>query len=177
MPRLWPYGGSLILPGCAFLLWTGLYGQSPAVPPGQTLSDKYGPLRDVLRGSSGRLRLDATFAPLPAYPEPLQRAGRQGLVVVELVVGPDGRMKEHLVLESFDPVAAGSVIEALKMWRFYSIEEMKRILGMEDCEKCVRISRLAFRFAIQNGKGVVIDLADEENRRLKRPNIYDSAKH
>jgi len=86
-------------------------------------------------------------------------------------------MKEHLVLESFDPVAAGSVIEALKMWRFYSIEEMKRILGMEDCEKCVRISRLAFRFAIQNGKGVVIDLADEENRRLKRPNIYDSAKH
>ncbi len=97
-------------------------------------------------------------------------------MVVELVVGPDGRMKEHLVHESFDPLAARSVVEALNQWRFYTIEEMNKLLGLQDCEKCVRISRLAFRFEIRDGKAVVVDLAEEENRRLNRPNIYKNAK-
>lgn len=156
----------------AFFLFN-LYGQPPAGPPRQTLSDKYGRVRDVLRGSPGRLRMNTTYAPLPAYPEPLQKSGRQGLVVIELVVGPDGRMKEHLIHESFDPLAASSVVETLKTWRFHSIEEMKRNGVMEDCENCVRISRLAFRFEIRNGKAEVVDLADEENRRLNLPNIFE----
>ncbi len=117
--------------------------------------------------------MNTTYAPLPAYPEPLQKSGRQGLVVIELVVGPDGRMKEHLIHESFDPLAANSVVETLKTWRFHSIEEMKRNGVMEDCENCVRISRLAFRFEIRNGKAEVVDLADEENRRLNLPNIFE----
>lgn len=150
-----------------------LPGQAQGNAPRRTLSDKYGSLRDVLRGSSELFRMNTTFAPLPPYPEPLQKAGRQGLVVIELVVGPDGRVKEHLIHETFDPLAASSVIETLKTWRFHSIEEMRRNGVIENCEKCIRIGRLAFRFEILNGKGVVVDLADEENRRLRHPNVFE----
>ncbi len=169
--RLFPFWAIALLSAAVFP--SLLPGQAQSNAPRQALSDKYGSLRDVLRGSSELLRMNTTFAPLPPYPEPLQKAGRQGLVVIELAVGPDGRVKEHLIHETFDPLAASSVIETLKTWRFHSIEEMRRNGVIENCEKCIRIGRLAFRFEIRNGKSMVVDLADEENRRLRRPNVFE----
>ncbi|GIU77858.1 MAG: hypothetical protein KatS3mg005_1096 [Bryobacteraceae bacterium] len=150
-----------------------LSGQAQNNAPRQALSDKYGSLRDVLRGSSELFRMNTTFAPLPPYPEPLQRSGRQGLVVIGLAVEPDGRVQDHLIHESFDPLAASSVIDTIKTRRFHSIEAMRRNGVIEDCEKCIRIGRLAFRFEIRNGKGVAVDLADEENRRMRHPNVFE----
>ncbi len=149
-----------------------LFGQTKPGAPLQSLSDKHDSEHDVLRGSPGLFRINTTHAPLPKYPEPTRKAGRQGLVVIELVVGPDGMVKEHLIHESFDADAARSVEETLKTWRWHSIEEMKRHKVIEDCEKCLRIGRLEFRFEIRDGKAVVIDLADEENRRLNRPKLF-----
>ncbi|MGC8884828.1 MAG: TonB family protein [Bryobacteraceae bacterium] len=120
--------------------------------------------------------MNTTYAPLPQYPEALRDSGRQGLVVIELVVGPDGKVREHLIHEAFDPAAARSVVETVKSWRFHSIEEMKRNDAMTDCEDCLRIGRLAFRFEIRNGSARVIDLADEENRRLGHPNVFEKKK-
>lgn len=156
-----------------------LYGQgaAPAQRPGaepfKTLSDKYGALRDVLRGSSELFRMNTTYAPLPRYPESTRQRKRQGLVVVELVVSPEGKVQEDLVLESFDEDAAKSVVETLRTWRFHSIEEMKRNGAMEDCEKCIRIGRLGFRFVLAGDIARVLDLAGEENRRLNHPNPFE----
>lgn len=69
--------------------------------------------------------------------------------------------------------AARSVTETLKTWRFHSIEEIRHNCVIENCEKCICIGPLAFRFAIRNGKGVAVDLADEDNRRLRRPNVFE----
>jgi|GEM_PF-2581959 len=147
--------------------------QRPAAAPFRTLSDKYGHLQDVLRGSAGLLRLNTTYAPLPPYPESTRKKKRQGLVVIEVVVSPEGKVQEHLVHESFDEDAAKSVVETLRTWRFHSIEEMKRNGAMEDCEKCIRIGRLGFRFVLDGNTARVVDLADEENRRIQRPNPFE----
>jgi TonB family protein len=171
--RLFSLGNSCLAAGLLLYGQGAAPAQRPGAEPFKTLSDKYGHLQDVLRGSSGLLRLNTTYAPLPPYPESTRKKKRQGLVVVEVVVSPEGKVQEHLVHESFDEDAARSVVETLRTWRFHSIEEMKRNGAMEDCEKCIRIGRLEFRFVLEGDTARVVDLADEENRRIQRPNPFE----
>ncbi len=146
-------------------------GQATIVP----LTKKYSGSRNVLRGAGEVLRQDALEAPLPQYPSELARGGRQGLVVVELVVVPSGRMQEHLIHESFHPLAGEAVVETLRRWRFRTNDQLAVLAGGQKCPECIRISRLAFDFVIRDGKPLVIDLADEENRRKGLPKPSESA--
>ncbi len=142
--------------------------QPPVAAPIVPLTKRYSG-QNVLRGPGEVLRQDALEAPLPHYPAELAREGRQGRVVVELVVGPSGRMQEHLIHESFHPLAAEAVVETLRRWRFRTNDQLAVLAGGVKCPDCIRISRLAFDFFIRAGKPLVTDLADEENRRRGLP--------
>jgi beta-lactamase regulating signal transducer with metallopeptidase domain len=136
-----------------------------------SLSNKYGKLHNVGRGSTERLRQDATYAPLPQYPQFSLQAGNQGLVVIEVVVAPEGRARESLILASFDKEASAAVTAALNAWRFHSDEELSEIFKNRK-KGGVRIGRLGFEFRIANGKGGVVDLAAAEVKRRGLPSPF-----
>jgi hypothetical protein len=130
-----------------------------------TLSSRYDG-HDVLRGSSEAVRQGAISAPLPAFPNSLLKARNQGLVIAEVVIAPEGRVKELLILESFAAEASAAVEAAMKNWRFQHVKELAG--SATPCLDCIRISRLGFQFAISDGKPWVIDLADAELKRRIR---------
>lgn len=53
----------------------------------------------------------------PAYPPEAQKAGIQGVVIVEVVIGPDGKVKDVKVLRSI-PMLDQAAIDAVKQWEF-----------------------------------------------------------
>lgn len=165
--------------GLLFLMALGVHG-SLSLQDGEPdrkqplpLTKKYAGNQNVLRAVGEVLRQDAIEAPLPDYPPVLVQQGRQGLVVVELAVGPNGKMREFLIHESFHPLAAKAVVEALGRWQFHTNDQLALMAGGQQCPECIRISRLSFDFVIRQNKPVVIDLAEEEVRRRGWPNPFD----
>lgn len=71
----------------------------------------------VFKGS----QIDPRYAALlqPPYPPGKIRAGEEGVVVVRVLVGPDGRVKEVQKVEAADEVFFRATAEqAMKRWRF-----------------------------------------------------------
>lgn len=60
----------------------------------------------------------ATKQAAPAYPEAMRRYGISGEVVVEMTVGPDGRVLNAAVHESASPGFDEAAIEAVLKWQF-----------------------------------------------------------
>lgn len=54
----------------------------------------------------------------PRYPEQARRDKIMGTVVLDLVIGKDGRVLDIHTLESAHPLLEGAAIEAVKQWRF-----------------------------------------------------------
>jgi len=138
------------------------------------LAAKYQGAHNILRGGPELLRLNAIYAPLPGYPSPLLLAGKHGLVVIEVAVSAAGRVVDSRILETFDNLAAKEVISKLKAWRFHTEQEMIAARIIVQCRDCVRINRLAFDFRIEQGKGTVVDLADEEIRQRHMADPFKS---
>ncbi len=133
---------------------------------------KYEGRSDVLRGSATSLRETAHFSPLPVYPEPSRIAGKGGLVVIEIVVAPDGIVRETNILETFDSHASEEVTRTVQMWRFLSNETLIASNMIPPCQQCVRINRLAFDFRFEQINPYVVDLAMDE---LHCRKLIDSA--
>jgi TonB family protein len=55
--------------------------------------------------------------PAPPYPEMAKRMHLTGTVKVQVVIGPDGLIKEFKVVGGH-PVLVESALETLKMWKF-----------------------------------------------------------
>jgi protein TonB len=53
----------------------------------------------------------------PVYPPIAQSARVQGVVIIEAVIGPDGRVKEAKVLRSI-PLLDQAALDAVKQWQF-----------------------------------------------------------
>ena len=58
------------------------------------------------------------YAPDPEYSEEARKARWQGVVVLKIVVGPDGRTHEAQVLRSLGLGLDEKALEAVKQWRF-----------------------------------------------------------
>lgn len=139
--------------------------------PGR-LREKYkGPNRLTSLGEV--LRRSAILAPLPEYPAVLVKEGRQGLVVIEVAVGPSGTVMETDVVESFAPEATRSVEKALREWMFITNDQLAILAGGVKCPACVRVANLAFDFSLREGRPRVLDLAEEGNRRHNIPSDAD----
>ena len=136
------------------------------------LNNKYGTARNVLRGGTVRIRQDAIAAPLPAWPPSLSHARRHGLVVVEVVVSPNGNVRESLILATFHQAASSAVSAALAEWRFHSIDQLAALFAdWKPCGDCLRIGRLGFEFRDSPGEPRVVDLAAAQihSKRLVSP--------
>ena len=55
--------------------------------------------------------------PTPRYPEVAKRLNLVGTVKVEILIGPDGKIKNANVLGGH-PILANSTLEALKEWKY-----------------------------------------------------------
>jgi len=55
--------------------------------------------------------------PTPAYPEIARRMRLEGVVKVQIVIGPDGRIKETSVIGGH-PLLVSSVEDTLKNWKY-----------------------------------------------------------
>ena len=92
--------------------------------------------------------------------------------------GPEGRVRESLILASFDRESSATVTAALNAWRFHSIQELSEIFeNSKNCEDCIRIGRFGFEFQIASGKGSVVDLAAAEVRRRGLANPFLKKTH
>src|SRR6476646_9831485 len=76
--------------------------------------------------SQTQIRAYATAAPLPPYPRRLGLAKIDGLVVVEVSVGPGGIVRSLKVIDSFDSEASASVVSTVQRWRFEPFETSLR---------------------------------------------------
>jgi TonB family protein len=97
-----------------------LYGEAGALLAQNRLRE----IGDTYRGDLHRMA-DVSEGPSlaeaqpPAYPATAQGMGEAGPVLVEVVVGPDGRLKDPLVLESpGSPPLIYAALEAMGDWRF-----------------------------------------------------------
>lgn len=91
---------------------------------GPTGPDSAGPGGDGIRpiGSPGPVRPGGDLQPptkrrhvAPAYPDLARRAGVEGVVVLECVIDPSGRVAEVKVLRSH-PLLEGAAVEAVRQW-------------------------------------------------------------
>ena len=55
--------------------------------------------------------------PQPVYPELAKRMSLEGVVKVELIVGPDGQIKDSKVLGGH-PILADAALNALRKWKY-----------------------------------------------------------
>jgi TonB family protein len=88
----------------ALLLAAGLLGMGAVIPveaPAQT--------EEILRRAKTRVE--------PAYPDLARRMHISGTVKIEVVIAPNGNVKEARIVGGH-PVLAGSALDAAKKWRF-----------------------------------------------------------
>lgn len=85
---------------------------------------------------------------MPKYPEEAINRGTSGIVRIKLAIAEDGKVLRIKVNPKVPQSLKEATCVAIKEWRFRSFPELTRsgnpVLG-----------RLTFRFAINNGKGVV----------------------
>jgi protein TonB len=60
----------------------------------------------------------ATYSPEPEYPKKEGKAGREGEVILRLVVGTDGATHDITVARSLSPEFDAAAMEVVKTWRF-----------------------------------------------------------
>jgi len=59
-----------------------------------------------------------TYSPDPEYPENERKAGHEGTVVLNLIVGTDGVTRNITVFRSLSPEFDAAAVEAVKNWKF-----------------------------------------------------------
>ena len=67
--------------------------------------------------ASGQEARKAISKPTPRYPEIAKHMNLVGTVKVEIVIGPDGKVKNTTVIGGH-PILIGATIDALKEWKY-----------------------------------------------------------
>lgn len=60
----------------------------------------------------------ATYSPEPKYPDNERKAGREGAVVLQLVIGTDGATHDISVARSLSPNFDQAAMDSVKTWTF-----------------------------------------------------------
>jgi rhodanese-related sulfurtransferase len=92
----------------------------------------------------------ATHRVTPDFPVASLKAGVQGVVVVQVLLGSDGPMQNVEVLEAPDAATGAAVQRALIDWQF------EKFTTAEGRAAAVR-SQFAFYFVVRKGKPLVLD--------------------
>lgn len=102
------------------------------------------------------LRKEATTVVLPMYPRSMLSLNKGGLVVVSVIVAPDGHVQSVQDLDSCDAAALDSVRSAVSRWQFTAIP---RTSPFRDAR---RTTKLLFLFRLTDGRPTVVDLVAAE---------------
>ena len=89
-------------------------GEGPGVGPGKGGGIGGG----IFRVGGGVSAPRALFAPDPEYSEEARKAKYQGVVVLWLIVGPDGRPRDMKVVRSLGMGLDQKALDAVKQWKF-----------------------------------------------------------
>lgn len=117
--------------------------------------------------SQTRIREYATVATLPPYPSRLVSAKKEGLVVLEVSIGPGGVIRSTKVVESFNEEASSSVVSTVKRWRFKPFEMSLKPdvaagrIKQKDLGDVIQTGKLLFLFKIDGARSRVVDLGAE----------------
>jgi TonB family protein len=115
-------------------------------------------------GISGESLLKmATYAPPPTYPADSLGARTEGVVITEVLVGPDGRIQSVDVLQAPAAAMGRAVREALMQWTF------KNTLRSPSGSPTIIHTKLMFYFQIDGGRGVVLTAQEMKRRRQLAP--------
>ena|SRR5271157_4609705 len=60
----------------------------------------------------------AIYDPDPDYPKEARKAGKEGVVVLWLIVGSDGLPRDIKIARSLSPALDAAAVNAVKKWRF-----------------------------------------------------------
>jgi len=74
-------------------------------------------LCEAAASASGQEARKAISKPTPRYPEVAKHMGLVGTVKVEIIIGPDGKVKSTNVIGGH-PVLVDSTLAALKEWKY-----------------------------------------------------------
>lgn len=98
-----------------FLICSGL-GRASSRPTGATLSDFCnGNANDAPDCITPPI---ATYSPEPKYPDNERKAGREGDVALNVVIGTDGATHDISVARSLSPDFDNAAIAVVQTWRF-----------------------------------------------------------
>jgi periplasmic protein TonB len=78
----------------------------PSLPPG------------VYKVGAGITPPRATYAPNPEYSDKARRAKVNGIVIVSLIVTPEGNTRDVQIVQSLTPDLDKKAVEAVKKWKF-----------------------------------------------------------
>jgi len=92
--------------------------KTPAQPPPPAAAPTTSQGEPVYSYGPGITQAKAIYTPQPKYTEAARKAKIQGEVVMDVVIGADGKTRDVKVLRSLEPSLDAKAVEALKTWRF-----------------------------------------------------------
>jgi protein TonB len=73
----------------------------------------------VVRVESGRIREPKKIKDVhPIYPDSAKQARLQGLVILECLIGPDGKVRFARILRGTAPVLDAAALQAVRQWEY-----------------------------------------------------------
>lgn len=99
----------------------------------------------------------------PVYPDEARKKGLQGMVVVEAVLGKDGRVKAARLVSSPEPLLAQAALEAVKKW------EYEPYVSAKGCQELLFTVTIAF--ALQDGDKKAAAAAPIRQEESPRPKV------
>ena len=136
--------GAKVAPANAWMAGTFLM---VALPISSVVSGQQTPRVGI---SGNNLSKMAVHTVLPTYPKPSLQARREGVVVAQVLVGPDGKMRTVDVLQAPHEEIGRATRDALMQWTF------RTTLRTPDGKPTNIRSKLIFYFTIKDGKGLVL---------------------
>jgi TonB family protein len=112
----------------------------------------------------GVLRAQAIAVVMPVYPPDSVQIRHSGTAVVEIRISTKGRVTDANVLQAPDDRISKAVETAVRQWTFHPLQKDRA-----DGEPAEFKGRLLFYFTVENGRGVVYDLAKERPARNHEP--------
>jgi TonB family protein len=101
-------------------------------------------------GEDGLRKYKTTRKVKPLYPAESLKNQVSGKVIVDILIDENGKVAEVKVQQSPDALTGQAVVDAAKQWEF---QPPPKVEGRQICYS----STLGFRFAIEHGKGKVLD--------------------
>lgn len=123
-----------------------------------------------LRGDSVAIQMEILEETTPPYPQAAIKAGRQGLVSLEVTISSDGKVAKIMIRDAFDDGAGALAMKAVANWRYIPIPADSIAAGYP------RIGPVILRYSLTPGGARVTNEAAATALQVKRRREVESKK-